>query len=169
LVAEHCKIDHPQFPDTKYLVHASVESSEMKNIYDGVSVLDSNGETEVVLPAWFEAFNTDFRYQLTAIGGAAPNIHIAEEIINNRFTIRGGASGMKISWQVTGVRRDAGAVAHPLCVEQEKSAEERGYYLHPELYRATEERSIGLLRHPRPVSHVPPSPPPTLRPTRDLG
>ena len=43
----------------------------MKNIYDGVVTLDVYGEAEVQLPAWFEALNTDFRYQLTAIGASA--------------------------------------------------------------------------------------------------
>jgi hypothetical protein len=82
-------------------------------------------------------------------------ISIVEGISNYRFRIGGGTPGMRISWQVTGVRKDAWAAAHPLCVEQEKSAEERGYYLHPELYGATEEKSIGLLRDPRPPSPVP--------------
>jgi len=40
----------------------------MKNIYDGVTVLDENGEAEITLPDWFSALNKDFSYQLTAIG-----------------------------------------------------------------------------------------------------
>lgn len=43
-------------------------------------------------------------------------------------------SPVKVSWQVTGVRQDAYAKAHPLVVEQDKPVAERGYYLHPELF-----------------------------------
>src|SRR5580692_7585198 len=62
------KIDHPMDPANKYLVHASVESSEMKNIYDGNVTTDGQGRATVRLPEWFEVLNTDFRYQLTVIG-----------------------------------------------------------------------------------------------------
>jgi hypothetical protein len=54
------KIDHPLDPVQKYLYHSSVESSDSKNIYDGVIILDSNGEAVVALPEWFEALNRDF-------------------------------------------------------------------------------------------------------------
>jgi hypothetical protein len=36
--------------------------------YDGLVVLDDNGEAEIELPDWFTALNKGFRYQLTAIG-----------------------------------------------------------------------------------------------------
>ena len=74
------KIDHPLDPANKYLYHSFVESPDMKNIYDGVLVLDENGEAEIDLPDWFGALNKDFRYQLTAIGAPGPNLYIAEEI-----------------------------------------------------------------------------------------
>jgi hypothetical protein len=44
------KIDHPLDPANKYLCHSSVESPDMKNIYDGVVVLDEKGEAEIELP-----------------------------------------------------------------------------------------------------------------------
>ena len=75
-------------------------------------------------------------------------MYIAEEIANNEFKIAGGKSGMKISWQVTGIRQDAWANAHRISVEMEKSERERGYYLHPELYGAPEEKGIVWARHP---------------------
>src|SRR5215213_8141479 len=61
------KIDHPLDPANKYLYHSFVESPDMKNVYDGVVVLDNKGEAEIDLPDWFSALNKDFRYQLTAI------------------------------------------------------------------------------------------------------
>jgi hypothetical protein len=136
------KIDHPLDPQNKYLLHNAVESSEMKNVYDGVAQLDADGTASVELPEWFEALNGDFRYQLTAVGGTAPNLHVAEEISENRFRIAGGEGAMKVCWQVTGSRKDPWATANPFEVEQEKPQEERGHYLQPDLYDAPEEQSI---------------------------
>src|SRR4029079_2021788 len=100
------KIDHPLDPENKYLYHSFVESPDMKNIYDGVVVLDADGEATVELPDWFDALNRDFRYQLTAMGEAAPGLYVAAEVADNHFGIAGGAPGMKVSWQLTGVRQD---------------------------------------------------------------
>jgi len=136
------RIDHPLDPANKYLYHASVESSEMMNIYTGNVTVDGSGVASVQLPEWFEALNGDYRYQLTAIGAAAPNLHIAQEVTNHQFSIAGGVPGMKVSWQVTGVRHDAFAQANPLVAEVEKTASERGFYLNPALYGQPEEKQI---------------------------
>ncbi len=141
----YSKIDHPLDPANKYLTHSSVDSPEMKNVYDGVVVLDENGEAVVQLPDYVESFNCDFRYQLTCIGGFAP-VFIAEEIQDNRFKISGGRPGMKVSWLVTGVRQDLYAKANPIEVEQVKSREEKGKFLHPELYGEPAEKSVGLVQ-----------------------
>src|ERR671920_734424 len=137
------KIDHPLDPANKYLYHSFVESPDMKNVYDGVVVLDNKGKAEIELPDWFGILNKDFRYQLTAIGAPGPNLYIAEEISdmatttnkyssskrsssnknnknknknNSRFKIAGGSSGMKVSWQVTGIRKDPWANANRIQV-----------------------------------------------------
>ncbi len=113
------RIDDPLDPEHKYLNHTSVESSEMKNVYDGEVVLDRNGEAVVSLPDWFQALNIDYRYQLTCIGGYAP-IYVKEEIHNNRFKIAGGQEGLKICWQVTGIRNDKFAREHRMKVIVDK-------------------------------------------------
>jgi hypothetical protein len=128
------RIDHPLDPTNKYLYHTSIESSEMINIYSGNASLDAAGEAAVTLPEWFEALNNDFRYQLTAIGGAAPNLHVAQEVSEHQFRIAGGTPGLKISWQVTGVRHDAYAQTHPAKVEVDKPESERGRYQNPEAF-----------------------------------
>ena len=141
------KIDHPLDPANQYLYHSSVESSEMMNIYTGNVTTDSEGFATVHLPDWFEAVNTDFRYQLTVIGQFAQAI-VNSEVTNHQFGIRTDKPNVKVSWQITGVRQDAYAKAHPLVVEQAKDTRERGHYIHPELYGAPEEQSIEWARHP---------------------
>ena len=141
------KIDHPLDPANKYLLHASVESSEMMNIYSGNVITDGQGEAVVHLPNWFEVLNTDFRYQLTVIGQFAQAI-VAREIQNGEFSIRTSSPDVKVSWQITGVRHDAYAKAHPLVVEEQKDARLRGFYIHPELYGAPAEKQIEWARHP---------------------
>ncbi len=136
------KIDHPLDPANKYLYHSFVESPDMKNIYDGVALTDSRGMAIVTLPDWFEALNRDFRYQLTAICAPQPNLHIAREVDSNQFVIAGGVPGAKVSWQVTGIRKDAYANAHRIPVEQDKPEKERGHYLHPELFGHATEDSV---------------------------
>jgi hypothetical protein len=115
------KIDHPLDPANKYLYHSYVDSPDMKNVYDGIVTLDDSDEAEIDFPDWFGVLNKDFRYQLTAIGAPGPNLHIAEEISDttadysssgrnnnnySRFRISGGTPGMKVSWQVTDIRKD---------------------------------------------------------------
>jgi len=143
------RIDHPLDPANKYLYHAAVESSEVLNLYSGNVILDGNGEAEIHLPDWFDSLNRDFRYQLTAIGGAAPNLHIAQKIQNRFFTIAGGSAGLEVSWQVTGIRQDAWERAHPMAVERIKPPRERGYYINPELFGAQNERGIDWARYPQ--------------------
>ena len=99
----------------------------------------------VELPDYFQALNGDYRYQLTAIGAPGPNLYIAKEISGNRFKISGGKSSGKVSWQVTGIRQDAYANAHRIAVEEDKPAEVRGRYLHPELFGAPREQAIGVV------------------------
>jgi hypothetical protein len=153
-LGKNFEIDHPLAPANKYLVHSSVESSEMMNIYTGNVLLDANGRGVVQLPDWFQAENADFRYSLTAIGAPAPNLYIAQEVTNNSFEIAGGAPGMKVSWQVTGIRQDAFAKANPLKVEMAKSNRERGFYLQPNLFGQPEEKGVEWARHPALMKQV---------------
>jgi hypothetical protein len=141
------RIDHPLEPAEKYLAHSFVESSDMKNIYDGVAELDAAGRAVIELPQWFERLNSCFRYQLTALGGPAPNLHVAQEVARSQFTISGGQPNGKVSWQITGIRQDAWANAHRVKVEAPKAPRERGFYLHPELHGVAREKHLGRHRH----------------------
>ena len=136
------KIDHPLDPANKYLYHSFVESPDMMNIYNGNATTNKQGLAVVVLPNYFEALNRDFRYQLTPIGQFAQVI-VAKKIANNRFVIRTSKPRVEVSWQVTGIRHDAYAAAHRIPVEEEKPLQERGKYLHPELFGAPAEKAVG--------------------------
>ncbi|MGH2355353.1 MAG: hypothetical protein ACRDJN_27400 [Chloroflexota bacterium] len=144
------KIDHPLDPENKVLLHSFVESPEMMNVYSGTTTTNADGLAEVTLPDWFEALNRDVRYQLTPIGSltlAAVN----SEVADNRFVIRTNEPRVKVSWQVTGVRRDAYAEAHPVPVEQPKAEADRGRYLHPLEHGKPREAGIRHLTSARPM------------------
>jgi len=143
------KIDHPLDPANKYLYHSFVESPDMMNIYNGNITTDGSGTAVVTMPDWFEVLNRDFRYQLTVIGSFAQAI-IAEELTSGHFVIRTDKPNVKVSWQITGIRQDPWANAHRIPVEQEKEANLKGFYLHPELYGAPADKTIALARHPHP-------------------
>jgi hypothetical protein len=153
------KIDHPLDPENKYLSHTSIESSEQLTCYSDNVVLDDDGRAEVRLPDWMEALVTDFRYQLTCISRSEP-VYIAREVTDGSFAIAGGTAGLKVSWQLTGVRHDVWAQANELVVEEDKAEAERGYYRHPEAFGHGLERSVHwprneelIRQHPRTAQH----------------
>ncbi len=116
------QVPHPLDPQGKTLNLAAPAADEMLAIRNGNITLDEKGEASVPISAWFEAGTTDFRYTLTPIGSAAPGLYVSREVSGGSFGIAGGVPGMKVSWQVTGVRTDAYAEAHPLTVEQTNSS-----------------------------------------------
>lgn len=125
------KIDHPIHPKTKYLQHSFVESDKMLNIYQNIDILDENGQKEIKLPDWFIHLNKDFSYQLTPIGRPCNELYIKKEIENNCFTIGSNIPFLKVSWMVTGVRKDKYSLKYPIKIEVNK---EKEGYLYPELY-----------------------------------
>ena len=118
------------------------------NVYNGIVVLDARGSAWVDLPDYFQTLNGDYRYQLTSIGGPGPNLYIANEVSANRFKISGGKPRARVSWQVTGIRHDAYANANRIQVEEEKPANQRGTYLHPELFGGPATQTSALTASP---------------------
>jgi hypothetical protein len=90
---------------------------------------------------------------LTVIGQFAQAI-VGHKMENNRFEIRTSAPNVEVSWQVTGVRQDVYAKAHPLVVEQDKGARLSGFFIHPELYGAPAEKQIEWARHPEMMKQI---------------
>jgi hypothetical protein len=136
------KTDHPLDPENKYLSHSGVISDQMTTVYNGNVILDIDGKAKVKLPDWFESFNSDFKYQLTAIGVPGPNLYISRKVSGNSFDISGGTAEMEVSWMITAVRKDNFAKSNPIKIEEEKQSEDKGYYLHPEAFGLSAERGI---------------------------
>ncbi len=117
-------IDHPLDPANKLLFHSFVESPDMKNLYSGNAVLDEKGEVTIQLPEYYDALNTDSRYQFFPVGEAMPNLYVKTEEANNTFVIAGGTPGGRVSWQVTGNRHDPYARANPVINEVTKGPDQ---------------------------------------------
>jgi hypothetical protein len=152
-------IDHPLDPASRYLEHSFVEAPERLNVYRGTVTLDGAGRATVRLPRYFGALNADVSYQLTALGVAAPGLHVARGVTGrgNSFRIAGGAAGQDVCWQVTATRQDAWAQANKLRVERGKPRAERGRFLHPQALGKP--RSSAIHRVPRLVRFPKPNAP----------
>ncbi len=144
------KIDHPLDPENKYLYHSFVESPDMMNIYNGNITTDAQGYATVTMPNYFNALNTDFRYQLTVMGTFAQAI-IKEKINGNSFVIQTNQPNIEVSWQVTGVRQDKFANANRVQVEVEKPADEKGLYLHSEAWGQSKDKDMNYIIHQKPI------------------
>jgi hypothetical protein len=142
------RIDHPEDPTNKYLLHYCAESPEPQNVYNGVVTLDGRGSARVTLPSYFASINRDPRYSLTAVGAPMPMLHIAAKIDPrldvSDFVINGGVPGGEVSWEVKAVRNDAWVRAHGAPVETNKVGPERGTYQHPELYGQPPEKGLPI-------------------------
>ena len=145
------KIDHPLDPENKFLYHSFVESPDMMNIYNGNVTTDEHGYATIELPDYFEALNRDFRYQLTILDEDDNDDFSAAKIVkpvdHNLFTIRTARGNVTVSWQVTGIRRDAWANQNRIPNSVEKAPEEHGKYLHPEAFGLQTDR--GIYFHPQ--------------------
>jgi hypothetical protein len=140
------EIDHPLDPANYYLRHSFVESPDMKNVYDGIVTTDARGRATVELPDYFGALNKDPRYQLTVIGGGFAQAIVSKELPagGRTFEIRTSKPNVKVSWQVTGIRKDAYATANPIVTVEKKTGAAAGMYLHPELFGFLDATPLGL-------------------------
>ena len=155
------QIDHPLEPADKVLLHSAVTSDGALTIYAGTVTTDAYGEATVELPRWFEALNTDLRYQLTVIGSFA-HAMVQREVKDNRFSIATSEPTTKVSWQLTGVRNDAYARAHPRAIEVAKTKAERGTYLNPVEHGQPESKGVDFEMRRRVRERRAESPPPNL-------
>jgi hypothetical protein len=145
-------IDHPLDPENKYLLHYSAEGPEPYNLYRGVVTTDASGRAVVHLPDYFEAANKDFSYYLQPIGTFAQVI-VEEEVRNNEFVIRTDKPNVKVSWMVVATRDDPYMRYFWKPTVIEKSPEQRGKYLVPQVYGKDD--SYGIFPGPVPSGKSP--------------
>ncbi len=135
-------IDYPLDPENKFLYHSFVESPDMLNIYNGNVITDDDSIAVIQLPEYFLAVNKDFKYSLTVIGEFAQAIIYKEIDENATFVIKTSKPNVKVSWMVTGVRDDPYARKYRIPTVVDKEEDEKGKYLHPELYGHPETDAI---------------------------
>jgi len=147
------RIDHPLDPANKELWHNSIESDQMINVYSGNVTTDATGYATISLPAWMEATNTNFRYQLTVVDEGEQQTdfvmaRVVQKVAKNQFAIKTSAPNVEVSWQLTGERKDAWALKNPLQVEREKLEQNRGKYINPEAFGFGDEKRMEYTSRP---------------------
>jgi hypothetical protein len=128
------KIDHPQDPENKFLIHSFVESPDMMNVYNGNIFTDNDGFATVTLPNYFEALNILSKEFAQAI--------IYEKVANNKFIIKTNMPNIEVSWQITGIRNDKYAQHNRIVAEVEKSTKQKGKYLNAKEFDKTDDKQI---------------------------
>jgi hypothetical protein len=127
------QIDDPADPANRTLSHTPVETDRFTVVYSGNVRTDADGRATVRLPAYAERVAGDWRYQLTPIGTFGQAI-VAQEVSDGAFVVRTEGPGTKVSWAVTGTRRDPYARSHPFQAVRAKTGAARGRYVHPRDY-----------------------------------
>ena len=126
------RIDHPLDPADKYLsaLVRRVAGHEERLRRRGHAPTAS-GFATVRLPELLRGAQP--RLPLPAHARSAPRARgdRRREIAGNRFVIRTAKPRVKVSWQVTGIRQDRYANAHPIQVEEPKPVAEQGDGLYP--------------------------------------
>ncbi len=144
------RIDHPLDPANKFLNHFAIESPELQNVYNGNAKTDANGKVTVTLPSYFEAVNTDYKYQLTIVDETQfAMARVSKKINGNQFEIATSVPNIEVSWQVTAVRNDRAAQKYMMAAETDKKANEKGKYLDPDLYGQSPDKALMYVAPPK--------------------
>jgi hypothetical protein len=149
------RIDHPDDPANKYLLHYSSESPFPQNFYSGNAVTDEKGYAWVELPQYFSQINTNIKYQLTVVDDADSSdfvqVKVSKKVVGSRFQIRSSAPNVEVSWRIEADRDDLRIRANRPTDIREKSVNEKGKYQHPEYYGLSSELGLNqLLPHDYP-------------------
>jgi hypothetical protein len=127
------QIDDLSDPANRTLNHTPVETDSFTVVYSGNVRTDGHGRATVRLPRYAGKLAGDWRYALTPIGRFGQAI-VAREVRRGSFVVRTQHPFTKVSWSVTGTRRDPYAVKHPFEAVRDKTGSERGRFVHPDLY-----------------------------------
>ncbi|MEV4423295.1 hypothetical protein AB0L40_25460 [Patulibacter sp. NPDC049589] len=130
------QIDDPRAPTERTLTHTPVETDALTVVYTGNVTTGDDGRATVELPDYATALAGQWRYQLTPIGKFGQAIVQDEVDGDGKFVVRTEHGATKVSWSVTGVRKDPQAQKHAIAPVRTKSATDQGTYLDPSLYGA---------------------------------
>jgi hypothetical protein len=73
--------------------------------YSGEVWTDGDGRAIIVLPPFVRAHQAGFVYELTPVGSACSAM-VAEEIVDDRFTIATAEPHVKVAWRVTALKEE---------------------------------------------------------------
>jgi hypothetical protein len=73
--------------------------------YSGEAWTDGEGRATVVLPSFVRTHRAGVEYELTPIDSGC-SATVAEEIVDDRFTITTDEPHVKVAWRVTALRED---------------------------------------------------------------
>lgn len=127
------KIDDPRAPSERTLTHTPLETDELAVTYSGNVTTGGDGRATVTLPDYATVLASDWRYQLTPIGKFGQAI-VERELKGRSFVVRTESPRTKVSWTVTGTRRDPQARRDAIDPLSAKRGAAKGKYLDPTLY-----------------------------------
>lgn len=147
------RIDHPQDPANKYLLHYSSESPFPQNFYNGNVTTDEKGYAWVELPSYFQDINKNFKYVLTVVddedNANFVQAKVSKKIDGTRFQIRTSAAHVEVSWMVFADRNDLRIQTNRPTDERPKTGVEKGKYQNPEYYGLPPEMGISYQPEPQ--------------------
>ncbi len=144
-------IDNPEKPAEEILRHTSIESDEAMVVYRGKVKLSDSGEAVVEMPSYFKALTkeNEATVQITCVGQPF-NIGYEWNTDYNSFIAYGDAN-REVSWMVMADRDDPYMQENRKAVITKKDGGDKGYkpgyYIHPELYGQSKEKSYNYLWH----------------------
>lgn len=71
--------------------------------YSGEVWTDGDGRAVVLLPAFVRTHRAGFDYELTPLGSPS-SASVAEQLIDDRFTIATEEPHVKVAWRITALR-----------------------------------------------------------------
>jgi len=113
-------IADPRAPSRRTLNHTPVETDGFAVTYSGNVRTGWDGRATVRLPSYAAVVADRWRYALTPIGRFGQAI-VEREVQGGAFVVRTEHPGTKVSWSVTGTRKDAYARRHPFRVVQPRT------------------------------------------------
>jgi hypothetical protein len=79
-------------------------TAEIRDLYIGTTTLDAVGNASIILPPYVSARHVSFTYQVHGATTSMPELHLKSQMIDNAFSVGGGAPGASIVWEVVGHR-----------------------------------------------------------------